>query len=382
VLQKELDSLKTDTARYAQAGDTTALQTIILPRLKKLHGLVTGLPKLSTQADADLAAAAKLLMALDHTQAAELLARLAALKDQKASAWPSGATLDEIAASVDTVSAGAKALIADGEALKTRLVVDREIAALRAKLDAFKPRIDKASEAPVPPYIDERQNNVKHFAQVMDEQLNSRHVPEAQKTLAGPGGGARRHGEVQGPARRLPRQARRRQERADQGGARAQARTTRPRRVARQGHQHTRARDRGDDRQGGVRPRAERDRRLDRRRRRVGTGQGGLRQPAQQGPEDRQARGLADKKGGKSVLDSLVADLPPNTPPKVLITALKARLRREGGAVHQAKARQDRRHHLGHRRKHQDRSDQGRPDPGSRPRRPVQGARQGAAQPT
>ncbi len=42
-------------------------------------------------------------------------------------------------------------------------------------------------------------------------------------------------------------------------------------------------------------------------------------------PKTGKLEDLADKKGGKSVLDALVADLPPNTPPKVLITALKAR---------------------------------------------------------
>jgi hypothetical protein len=184
VLQKELDGLKADAKRYGEAGDTTALQTIVAPRLKKLNTLAVGLPKLSAQVDADIARAADALLVLDKARASELLARLAALQDQKKSAWPAGGTLDEIAASVDTLSQAAKALIAEAHSLKATLVLERDMAALRAKLDALKPRIDKASESSQPPYIDQRQNNVKHLVQVLDEQLKANQKAPAEKTLA------------------------------------------------------------------------------------------------------------------------------------------------------------------------------------------------------
>ena len=68
---------------------------------------------------------------------AELQARLKALQDQKKAAWPSGKSLDEIAASVDTVTNGARTLIADADSLKAKLALDKEIAALRKRVDAL-----------------------------------------------------------------------------------------------------------------------------------------------------------------------------------------------------------------------------------------------------
>src|SRR5439155_22665305 len=65
---------------------------------------------------------------------ADLKARLQALQDQKKTAWPSGNSLDEIAASVDAVSGGAKTLIADAQALKSKNALDADIAALRIEL--------------------------------------------------------------------------------------------------------------------------------------------------------------------------------------------------------------------------------------------------------
>lgn len=161
VLQAELDALQADIRRYVEAGDATALQAIVAPRLAKLHKLATGLPKVSAQADAELARAAKLVQALDAARSADLQARLADLQAKKQAGWPAGKTLDEIAAAVDGVSAGVKTLIEDAEAVKNRLAIADEIAKLRKRVDALKPRTDKASAAPVPRFIDNWQQRVR-----------------------------------------------------------------------------------------------------------------------------------------------------------------------------------------------------------------------------
>jgi len=72
VLQKELDSLRSDIKRYSEASDSTALQSIVMPRLQKLATVAASIAKLSTQADADIARAAKLVGALDPAASAEL----------------------------------------------------------------------------------------------------------------------------------------------------------------------------------------------------------------------------------------------------------------------------------------------------------------------
>jgi hypothetical protein len=325
VLQKEFDGLKSDVKRYAEAGDTTALQSIVAPRLGKLHGLVTTLPKVSAQAGADLDRAAKLLLALDHVQASGLLARLAALKDARETHWPAGASLDEIAASVDTLQSGAKALIADAEALQSSLALDREIAALRARLDALKPRIDKASESPVPAYIDQRQGNVKRLAQALDEQLAARKKAPAEKSLAGlqlalddmekfkglwaahkARFDAARNGPIKAAlALKL--------EPADLAASRDKAIHAREQEIE------------AMTLQGVFGPA---DRAIEQWVVEAGAWAGAKEAYDSlhtKDPKTGKLEDLAGKGGGAAVLDALVADLPPATPPKVLISAIKAR---------------------------------------------------------
>ncbi|HEX7438871.1 MAG TPA: hypothetical protein VF319_02150, partial [Caldimonas sp.] len=182
-LQQELDTLKADIKRYSEAADSTALQSIVAPRLKKLNRVATGLPKASAQADADIERAAKLVEALDPAGSAELQARLKALQDRK-TAWPSGSTLDEIDSCVEALTNGAKTLIADAEAFKNKRALDQEIAKLRAKLDALKPRIDKASESPVPAFIEQRQKNVQGLVAVLENQLANGKKGPAETSLA------------------------------------------------------------------------------------------------------------------------------------------------------------------------------------------------------
>ena len=47
VLQKELDGLKTDIQRYGEAADSTSLQSIVAPRLKKLSDVANAINKAS-----------------------------------------------------------------------------------------------------------------------------------------------------------------------------------------------------------------------------------------------------------------------------------------------------------------------------------------------
>ncbi|MBX3608196.1 MAG: hypothetical protein KF788_23185, partial [Piscinibacter sp.] len=184
VLQGELETLRADMQRYAQAGDTAALQSIVAPRLKKLAEVAAGIPKVSQQVDADLARADKLIRAVEPPAQAGLQERLKALQAQKKAAWPAGASLDELAASVDGLAAALKTLIADTEAAQAQMVTDREVARLRAALARLGPRIDKAGESPVPSYIEQRQGNVKRLAAQMREQLDAGKPGPAGKTLA------------------------------------------------------------------------------------------------------------------------------------------------------------------------------------------------------
>ncbi|HEX7435384.1 MAG TPA: hypothetical protein VF308_01645 [Caldimonas sp.] len=154
------------------------------PRLKKLNRVATGLPKASAQADADIERAAKLVQALDPAGSADLQARLKALQDQKKTAWPGGSTLDEIDASVDALTNGAQTLIADAEAFKNKLALDQEIAKLRARLDALKPRIDQCAQSPVPAYIEQRQKNVQGLVAVLENQLANGKKGPAETSLA------------------------------------------------------------------------------------------------------------------------------------------------------------------------------------------------------
>ena len=81
------------------------------------------------------------------------------------------------------VGNGAKALLAECTEAQAQMGVKKDIAALQAQLDALQPRIDKASESPVPPSVDLRQKNVRNLAQVLRAQLADRKKAPAEATL-------------------------------------------------------------------------------------------------------------------------------------------------------------------------------------------------------
>ena len=113
----------------------------------RLHAIATQLPKRSKEIDDGIAAAAKVLLALDKKRASELLARLARLQDAKKSGWPAGTTFEEVAASVDGLLAEARALQTEGKELTTNLADERELEAVRKRLDG----LSRASTGPARP---------------------------------------------------------------------------------------------------------------------------------------------------------------------------------------------------------------------------------------
>ena len=180
VLLGELDTLKADSRRYTEAADSTSLRAIVVPRLKKLSDVTSGLGKASTQIDADLGLAAERVQALDPAASADLVTRLKTLQNQKKTAWPGGSSLDEIAASIEATTAAVKTLIANAEAMRDREIIDKQMVELQKQLDALKPRIDRASETPVPAYIEQRQKNVQRLVAILTSQLADRHKNAAQ----------------------------------------------------------------------------------------------------------------------------------------------------------------------------------------------------------
>jgi hypothetical protein len=325
VLATTLDGLVADALRAARAGDSTTLQSTVQPKLLKLQGLATTLPKRSAEIDAGIAAAAKVLLALDKMRATDLLVRLAALQNAKATGWPAGNTFDEIVASFDGLLAEAKALQAEGQALATALKDERELAIVRKRLDELKPRIDRANDAPVPAYIDLRQANVRNFAKTIEEQMAARNKAAVLKTL---GLLTLSLGDMEGMKDRYA-EYRQKFEAARDGPIKAaRALKLQPADFA-----------------------ASRDRQLQDREREIeaSTGNGvfgpalreidiwiqqasawGRAQTAYdnlhgKSPDVGRLEDLARLPGGDKVLDQLVADLPKTTAPKVLYVALKAR---------------------------------------------------------
>jgi hypothetical protein len=183
VLENTLSGLEAEALRAARAGDSAALQSTVQPKLVRLHAISTELPKRSKEIDGGIAAAAKVLLALDKMRASELLARLAKLQDAKKSGWPAGATFEEVAASVDGLLAEARALQAEGRELTTSLADEKELDAVRKRLDGLKPRIERARDTGMPPYIELRQGNVRNFAKAIEEQMAAKNKAAVLKTL-------------------------------------------------------------------------------------------------------------------------------------------------------------------------------------------------------
>ena len=325
VLETTLDGLIADALRAARAGDSATLQSTVQPKLLELHGLVTTLPKRSTEIDNGIAAAAKVLLALDKTRSTDLLVRLAALQNAKASGWPAGSTFEEIASSVDGLLSEAKALQTEGQALTTDLSDERELAVVQKRLDGLKPRIDRAGDAPVPPYIELRQSNVRNFAKTIGEQMAARKKAAVLKTL---GLLTLSLGDMEGMKDRYA-EYRRKFEAARDGAVKA------ARALKLKPADFTASRDKQlQDRENEIEASTAKGvfdpalRQIDiwvQQADAWGKAQTAYDNLHGKSPDVDKLEDLAKLPGGDKVLDELVADLPTTTTPKVLYTALKAR---------------------------------------------------------
>ncbi|MEO5881509.1 MAG: hypothetical protein ABIQ06_03760 [Caldimonas sp.] len=325
VLTTTLDGLVADALKAARAGDSTTLQSTLQPKLVRLHGLTTTLPKRSTEIDAGIAAAAKVLLALDKTRATDLLVRLARLQDAKKSGWPAGNTFEEVAASVDGLLAEARALQTEGTELTTALKNEHELGVVRKRLDELKPRIDRANDIGQPKCIEDRQANVRNFSKTIEEQMAAKNKAAVLKTL---GPLTLSLGDMEGMKERHAEY--RRKFEAARGGAVNKARALKLKPADFAASRDKQLRDRENEIEAstanGVFDPALRQ--ID-----IWIQQANAWRKAQtaydnlhgKSPDVGDLEDLARLPGGDKVLDQLVADLPPTTTPKVLYAALKAR---------------------------------------------------------
>ena len=155
-----LAGVEADIGRFQAANDLASLQSVMAPRLQKLHRLATGLAAASAKADGDLARAAQLVGGFDEARSADIRASLQTLQEHKLAAWPAGSTLEEIDAAVGSFAASVARLQTDAAALKVRLESLKQVDELRRRVELLKPRTDKAMESGVPAFIDREQKKV------------------------------------------------------------------------------------------------------------------------------------------------------------------------------------------------------------------------------
>jgi hypothetical protein len=93
-LLAEIDFIEVDVNKALLKGDTKAVQARALPQLQSLERVASRAIALSPSLDRELARLGKLVQG--RADAAEAIKRLKALVQLKASAWPEGATVDDI----------------------------------------------------------------------------------------------------------------------------------------------------------------------------------------------------------------------------------------------------------------------------------------------
>jgi len=139
VLQKAYDDLEADRKARQRALDLSGIQTAVLPAMQKLHATSTRVAAVAARSEKDLAAVAKQVTELGAAATAKLKADLKAVQDMRA-AWPAGATVAEIEASVGSFEAALKALVAAATALvdsQPAAVLERERKALEKSLKTY-----------------------------------------------------------------------------------------------------------------------------------------------------------------------------------------------------------------------------------------------------
>ena len=144
---------------------------------------ITSRPRLGTasaRADAELQRAATLIGGFEPTRSVEIKNRLQLLQSHKQSVWPIGAGVEEMDKSIAIFEASIRTFIADAEVLKLELDSLKDIAALRKRVDELKPRTDKASETPVPKFIDKAQKDVRDDLAATIAELDKEDLKKAE----------------------------------------------------------------------------------------------------------------------------------------------------------------------------------------------------------
>src|SRR5207237_3293779 len=101
----------------------------------------------------------------------------------KKTGWPAGATFEEVAASVDGLLADARALQTEGKELTTNVADEKELDAVRKRLDGLKPRFDRASETGMPKAVENAQANVRNLVKTIEEQMAAKNKAAVLRTL-------------------------------------------------------------------------------------------------------------------------------------------------------------------------------------------------------
>lgn len=180
VLTKEVGAIEADVAKFQSANDVASLQKVVAPRLQKLHHFATALGQASAHADAELQRAATMIGGFEPTRSVDIKNRLQLLQSHKQSVWPIGASPEEMDKSIATFEASIRAFIAEAEVLKLKLDSLKDIAALRKRVDDLKPRTDKASETPVPKFIEKAQKDVRDNLAVTIAELDKEDLKKAE----------------------------------------------------------------------------------------------------------------------------------------------------------------------------------------------------------
>ena len=180
VLNKQVAALEGDIVKFQTANDIGSLQKVVAPKLQQLHHFAMALGQASARAGAELQRAAALIGGFEPSRSVDIKNRLQLLQSHKQSVWPIGASVEEMDKSIATFEASIHAFITDAEALKLKLDSLKDVADLRKRVDDLKPRADKASETPVPKFIEKAQKDVRDQLAATIAELDKEELKKAQ----------------------------------------------------------------------------------------------------------------------------------------------------------------------------------------------------------
>ena len=138
-LQSELGKLEAAAKPKFAAGDLAGVEKL-MPGLERVDTLSARLATRGAEIDTELPRIEGVVTGLGTAAPAGLAERVAALKAEKASAWPKGKTLDALEASLDDFDPRLAALGTEADAAKTgndaRIAFEKARAAAQADIDA------------------------------------------------------------------------------------------------------------------------------------------------------------------------------------------------------------------------------------------------------